>query len=1537
MPGTSKSRLGKYELLEEIGNGAEGKIFKARCVEPGAPGVAVGELVALKRLRQTGSDTQSEIFKRTTRILGALNHPNIVRYKDSFVWREAELDEEVYCLVTELLEGQTLKELMERNEHGLPWNRAQAILLSALQALEYAGNHSVIHRDLKPSNIYLTNQGDVKLIDFGIARHQDSGATTTSTAGPQGTWDYMAGDFVSHSDNFRGDQQSDIFSFGVCFYQSLTGELPYPPLGSNAQGAYYQRWMRPERLPQVKYSHPVFSILRGARTCVEKCVKIEREDRYRNFTEVLAAFKLIQRRKLQHGSEQYEYLDYIGKGGFGKVFRVRRMSDGLEVAIKEVLADRNATRFVREAKMLKIMRHPHLVQYLDFVEVSEQGMGEERRLFLVLEYLQGMPQAGLNYRIRTAPYGLDPVEVLPFFTAYLNCLDYLHRSRIIHRDIKPSNLYAPANAPERAKIFDLGIAHDTEGTKTHGQVPGTLDYMPYEFASQGGERGTAYSDIYSIGVTLYQALTGKLPFDRLPDDEKMAWITWYKRCEEPPEISFNHAVFCTHPELEKLLRRALAFHPQDRFDSADAMRQELQTFLDNWERAKRKEAYEKALAGARAAFGKQEYDEAVRHVRIALEVWPEGVEAGQLLGRIETERQRKTQYDTALTAAKEAVERGDLDAAARQVRIALEVWPEGVEARQVFDQLETERQRRTEYDTAITAAKRALGRDDLETAARQVRIALKVRPDGVEAIRLLDQIETQRQRNIQYDSAITAAKEALEQRDYAQALAQADVALELKPMDSTAQTLRARAEEAMRAVKEPEPKTVAPIEAPLSDDGPVTAVTEVEPPPEKPRPDIKPEAAIITEPVLNQAERTLAPEPTPGPGTLPPVMPPKQRKKSKVRTLLPIAASIVLAAVIAGGAYHAWQSAQKKPGSPPPSPILYPSLVLRTPMPLRMKDTENRLVLSFAVQDKVVLPTNLQVAFKLDSNLSNLLTCPGSANGANPNIVLDRRENTWLGGKGKITVSQAFEGRTINQTYDVEVDQLPAALVLYGPSTITHDISNNNPIRLACLARNSRLNFVPSNSTLLPSDNIRFIPANVAGKTNGWILLKPRLGYTGEVDILVTAAGQDLSPVTNDVHLTIVGQPTPPHLETAPGNFVLEPGDRTNIVVKVSSDYFASKDLSLINKSSDPPNLLKVLVQSNGDTFALEIQALQPGRVAIESLLEAPNGTRASNILFVTIRPTPLPWISGPPTNVIRSNGKSSQPIKLVATGRPPIAFEGGFGPELQRKYGLQWKSDAVGTNLIVNLNVEPPQDLQSTETFTAIVHDASRQRVTNTFIFQFVPRTNTWINSIGMKLAWVPNLPGCENSQWTDRANGGWVGLYEVTQDEFTQVLHTNPSKSRAAGNGKFPVESMPFEEATRFCEELTRRDGQLLPQGWHYALPTETQWEFFAAGTPVNTSYACYVLSKPKPTAPQEVGLLKANSFGLYDVLGNVAELTRTRWHYSANENETQFHICRGGGFDSASTTLVINQQDVGDYLPWMFSRPKSDIGFRVILIPP
>ena len=579
----SSNILGKYELLEVIGDGAEGRVYKAACIASDIPGLNAGELVALKRLKSTGHDKEFQQFRRQIDILSKLNHPNIVRYKDSFVWREKELEEDIHCLVMELLDGEPFKSLLEQHETGLPWPQAREILLQTLQALEYAAKSGVVHRDLKPSNIYITGRGIPKLIDFGIARQEDGEATATSSAaGAKGTFDYMAPDFALQQGGFRGDEQSDIFSFGVIMHYTLAGSLPFPQLGEHADRGYFIRWLGKQQ-PVAEFRNPVFKVLTHARSFISKCIASDRDDRFKTFAELMTEFNEIGYRKLRHGSETYEFTEWLGKGGFGEVYRARRTSDGRDVAVKRLFSAGQSSRFVREAKILRNAAHPHLTEYVDFIEVKLRD--DEREYYLVLEYLDGMPGASLRDRIRETDSGMDPIEASQLFICYLDCLEHLHKNGIIHRDIKPGNLYAPADDPRKAKIFDLGIAHDEEGTRTHGQVPGTLDFMPPEFAAQTSGRGSPQSDVYSIGVTLYQALTKKLPFPRLPEKEAEAWVAFFKRANTPMECSFDQPVFKENKQMVSILRRALAFDPKKRFASAGAMRDELKSFLESVEEA----------------------------------------------------------------------------------------------------------------------------------------------------------------------------------------------------------------------------------------------------------------------------------------------------------------------------------------------------------------------------------------------------------------------------------------------------------------------------------------------------------------------------------------------------------------------------------------------------------------------------------------------------------------------------------------------------------------------------------------------------------------------------------------------------------------------------------------------------------------------------------------------------------------------------------------------------------------------------------------
>ncbi len=570
-----KEQIGDYELVSLIGDGAQGRVYRARCVSDTLPYVKQGEEVALKVVRITGEDESIRLkFQEQAEILRRLSHTHIVSYRDCFAWHAGEWDE-AQCLVMELLEGETLSDRLKKANTGLPWPQVEEIFEQCLAGLIHARERGITHRDIKPSNIFITQEGQAKLIDFDIARRDDSGQM--STAGWKGTFDYMAPDFISMN-SFHGDEISDIFSLGVCFYQALTGALPYERLGNTAHIGYLNRW-RDHAAPVPSFRPGAFRVLSNAKTFVMKSLSVKREERYQTFTKMLEDFRKIRYRRLCHkNKDEYELLAVLGRGGFGEVFKARRTSDGLLVAVKYLFSEKQSERFIKEAKILQQYPHPNLVKYVDFMVL--EGTAGEKQFFLVMEFLEGMPGWTLRHRIKNEGK-LDVSEAIPLFGGYLSALQFLHGSArpIIHRDIKPGNLYAPIGQPDKGKIFDLGVARDVSGTVTVGGVPGTLDYMAPEFAESGNDRGSPQSDLYALGLCLYEALAGKPVFERLPTDLNSAWLAFQNRIHKTPEISFEADAFVQYPRLKQVLLTTLAEKPDARFRNAAEMRIALENTL----------------------------------------------------------------------------------------------------------------------------------------------------------------------------------------------------------------------------------------------------------------------------------------------------------------------------------------------------------------------------------------------------------------------------------------------------------------------------------------------------------------------------------------------------------------------------------------------------------------------------------------------------------------------------------------------------------------------------------------------------------------------------------------------------------------------------------------------------------------------------------------------------------------------------------------------------------------------------------------------
>jgi serine/threonine-protein kinase len=259
--------IGPYEIVEELGRGGMGVVYKAR-------EKSLDRFVAIKMLgnQLTEDDSLVQRFLREARAVADLNHPNLVQ-----VFRVDRHEDQPYFAM-EYVEGESLKSLIQRERRMQPL-RALQILKEVALGLSAAHDKGVVHRDIKPENVMSTRYGGVKVVDFGIARVEEPGTRLTTTGMGLGTPSYLSPEVCLSQDV---DQRSDIFSLGVVLFEMLTGETPFQ---SESPFELMTKVVE-ARIPDIKALNP--NVDDGVKQILAKMIAKRPKLRYQNCNELVS-------------------------------------------------------------------------------------------------------------------------------------------------------------------------------------------------------------------------------------------------------------------------------------------------------------------------------------------------------------------------------------------------------------------------------------------------------------------------------------------------------------------------------------------------------------------------------------------------------------------------------------------------------------------------------------------------------------------------------------------------------------------------------------------------------------------------------------------------------------------------------------------------------------------------------------------------------------------------------------------------------------------------------------------------------------------------------------------------------------------------------------------------------------------------------------------------------------------------------------------------------------------------------------------------
>jgi serine/threonine-protein kinase len=614
----------RFTLLSRVARGGMGEVYlaAARSIE------GAERPLIVKIIRPDHADDRSFVarFLDEARIQAQLQHPGVAQIIEATTDNEGKP-----YVVVEYVEGRNLSDVRARaGQLGVrvSWPEALALGVCMGEALSHIHERTdhdgrpleIVHRDLSPQNVMVGFGGELKLIDFGTARGQNRRCQTIAGvvfAKPG----YVAPEVANNS---PGGIPADLYAFGVILWELLAGrrfltgeatahmvavgagKRTLPPLAAvvgappeidailarltatRIEDRYASARQATSDLVKLLQRAP--SLADGDRSVrgrisdlMRRLYPAEPTRSRAEFARRVAEARSLAPRviapppspeppesadaSLLEGT-RYRLVRAIGRGGMGVVHEALQVDLGRTVALKlleaDAMSEKAQSRFRAEARAIAQLSHENLVRVYDF------GACRDGRLFYAMELLDGETLATRLMREHRLPFA----TVVDFGIQACRALEVAHAASVVHRDLKPANLFVTQTGT--LKVLDFGVAKtSTEREAEQAEaiaIVGTPEYMPPEQLKGNADE---QSDLYALGVVLFELATGTLPFDANGPLEILA-----RKASEPvPRVRQRSPELNLPPAFDSLLIRLLDRDPKRRPESASALRFELEALI----------------------------------------------------------------------------------------------------------------------------------------------------------------------------------------------------------------------------------------------------------------------------------------------------------------------------------------------------------------------------------------------------------------------------------------------------------------------------------------------------------------------------------------------------------------------------------------------------------------------------------------------------------------------------------------------------------------------------------------------------------------------------------------------------------------------------------------------------------------------------------------------------------------------------------------------------------------------------------------------